>query len=273
MSITNVRRGSAAAFGLLCVRSVLSCVVLGCGGAAMGTDAGPADGGGSGGDAPMTNQAVVEIAIRRLRPGQELTAFESARDAFVTRLRAQEGVVADRELQGVFDYATGGPPEPAIYVGMTQYRDLAAFQSASEALGGSSEAGAFFATFEPITFTVLAPLERSTDVDLRGLAATPGQVLEIAVRDLSSYGSFDPVAYASTRDAFLALLTAQPGVVSEHQWRSELDPNLVVGMTVYASQEAFAAVAGSDAVRAAPETAAFLGAYPPSTGLLTVSIR
>lgn len=187
----------------------------------------------------------------------------------MSRLRAQRGVQADRELRAFFDYGAGAAPTPEVFVGMTQYGSLESFQAAGEALGGSPEASAFFATFTPITFTVLGPLREETPVDIASIAGEAGQVLEIAVRDLSRYAAFDDAAYGRARDAFLTLLTAQDGVVAEYQWRSVNEPSLVVGMTVYRSADAFQAVATSSAIQEAPETAAFLGPYPPIAGFVT----
>lgn len=216
---------------------------------------------------------VVEIAIRRLGASQDVTAFASARDAFVTQLRAQPGVTVDREFQSFFDFTANGPPVPPVYIGMTQYASLDAFQRAGAALGSSSQAMSFFSTFTPSTFTVLRPLNPSATVDLGQIANQSGQVLEVAVRDLSTYASFDAAAYASARDAFIALLVAQPGVVAEYQWVSALNPNLAVGMTVYRDQAAFLAIAQSDAVTGSPAAAAFLTRYPPRSGFVNTVVR
>jgi hypothetical protein len=263
--MTDVSRSGSAA--LFCLALTAACA---------GSNPAVVDGGAladsSGGDA-TASRPVVELALRRLGASQELTGFEGARDAFVARLRAQPGVEADREFRAVFDYGSNGPPMPQVFVGMTQYRSLDAFRAAGASLGTSSEATSFFATFQPITFTALRPLDERAPVNLRGLASEPGQVLEIAVRDFSRYTSFNPDAYARARDGFLTLLRAQPGVIAEYQWLSALDPNLAVGMTVYASQQAFQTLATSPALTQSPATAAFLGAYPPAHGFVVTSVR
>ena len=64
-----------------------------------------------------TADDVVEIAIRRLNDGQDVAAFEAARDAFVKRLREQTGVGTDREFSAFFDYGAGAPPSPAVFIG------------------------------------------------------------------------------------------------------------------------------------------------------------
>lgn len=216
---------------------------------------------------------VVEIAIRRVNEGQDLAAFAAARDAFVALLTMQPGVGTDRELESFLDYAVFMPPTPPVFIGMTQYDDLDAFMAAGEAVGASPEAAAFFSTFTPELFTVLVPLEAGETVDLAGVASGSGQVLEVAVRDLSSYAAFDPVDYADKRDAFLALLATQPGFVAEYQWVSALDPNVAVGMTVYESAEAFAAITQDEAFLGAVEVGEFLGTYPPAGGHVSTVVK
>lgn len=228
------------------------------------------EGSTTGGDA---TDDVVEIAIRRLNEGQDLGEFEAARDAFVALLTMQPGVGTDREFESFLDYAVFMPPTPPVFIGMTQYDDLDAFMAAGEAVGPSPEAAAFFSTFTPELFTVLVPLEPGAAVDLAGVASEPGHVLEIAVRDLSTYAAFDPVDYAGKRDAFLALLAAQPGFVAEYQWVSALDPDVAVGMTVYASAEAFAAISQDEAFLGAAEVGEFLGTYPPAGGHVSTVVH
>lgn len=188
-------------------------------------------------------------------------------------MKAQPGVGVDREFVSFLDYAVFMPPDPPVYVGMTHYDSLVDFAAAGEALGATPEAGAFFSTFTPELFTVLAPLEAGAPVDLSGIADEPGQVLEIAVRDLTLYPDFDAADYASKREAFLALVAAQPGFVAEYQWVSALDPDVAVGMTVYASAEAFAAIGMDPGFVNAPAVGAFLGAYPPVGGHVNAVVK
>lgn len=223
-------------------------------------------------DGDRTND-VVELAVRRLGADQDLGEFEQARDTFVGVLRAQDGVGTDREFEAFFDFGTQNAPEPPVFVGMTQYDSLEVFGAVGDRLGGSAEAGAFFSTFTPEAFTALRPLEPGAEVDLASIASGSGQVLEVAVRDLSAYDDFDQTQYEGARDAFLALLSQQPGFVAEYQWVSALDPNIVVGMTVYASMEAFFGVLSDDAFVGAPETGAFLFGYAPAAGYVNAVVR
>jgi hypothetical protein len=218
-------------------------------------------------------EPVFELAVRQLSAEQDVAAFESARDTFVDLLREQEGVEVDREFAAFFDFSAQAAPTAPVFIGMTQYESIDAFGAASEALGASPEAAAFFSTFTPLAFTALRPLDPTATVDLAAIADQPGNVIEVAVRDLSAYEGFDSGAYAAARDAFLALLRTQPGFVAEYQWVSVLDPNIVVGMTVYESQSAFFGVLGNESFVNDPATGAFLFGYPPAAGFVSAVVR
>ncbi|MEZ4605769.1 MAG: hypothetical protein R2865_02895 [Deinococcales bacterium] len=186
---------------------------------------------------------VTEIAIRKVNEGVDLAEFARARQTFVSLLTAEPGIISDREFEAILDGATFGPPASSVFTGMTQYESLAAFQAAGEKLGQSPESADFFSKFSPAMFTALRPKHAADHYDLAKIASKPGQVLEVAVRDLSKYENFDADDYETKLSDFLAMLSQQPGFVAEYQWVSVLDPNIVVGMTVYDSAEAFQALA------------------------------
>ncbi len=221
---------------------------------------------------PAYDGVVTELAIRRLNEGQDVEAFAEARDALVAVLTAQEGVGADREFASFLDFSTFAPPEPPVYIGMTEYDNIGVFAGLAETLGTAPEAGAFTATFAPEVFTALRPLDPNDRYELSMIAAEPGQALEIATRDLSQYADFDAVDYASKRDAFLAGLAEQDGFVAEYQWVSVIDPNIVVGMTVYESAEAFQTIATSE-FAGSPVSTEFADAYPAIAGYISFDAR
>lgn len=207
---------------------------------------------------------VVEIAIRQVKNGQ-LSTFEQARTNFINLLTKQEGVSNDREYASFFHFNPAQDTSRPVYIGMTQYEDLATFQKVSNDIGGSAEAGAFFSTFDALVFTAMKPKTAGTEVDLSQVAKS-GQILEVAVRNLSQYPNFNQAGYEAKLSAFLAVLAQQAGRVAEYQWVSVLDPNIVVGMTVYESQQAFFSIAGNPAFSNHPDVVAFFAAYPPNMG-------
>ena len=207
---------------------------------------------------------VVEIAIRQVKTGQLIT-FEQARTNFINLLTIQEGVSNDREYASFFHFNPAQDTSRPVYIGMTQYEDLETFVDVGTNLGTSPEAGAFFSTFEPLLFTAMKPKVAGTVVDLSTLVSS-GQILEIAARDLSQYPSFDQADYEAKLQAFLDVLGQQSGRVAEYQWVSVLDPNIVVGMTVYESQAAFFTIASDPDFNSNPAVGAFFATYPPNLG-------
>lgn len=208
---------------------------------------------------------VFELAIRRVNPGQDIAQFEAARDAFVARLMAEEGTSNDREMQPVFDLLGSGLPLDSIYIGMTQYKDLNTYNALGQTAFTWPEAGAFVSTFSPIVFEALEPLEAYEPVDLSAVAPLgSGQIWEVAVRDLNAYPNLDQVDYEAKRDAFINLLSQQPGFVREIQWKSVINSNIVVGMTVYESQAAALAINSDTSFVTHPAVTNFIFNYPPT---------
>ncbi|MEM7798019.1 MAG: hypothetical protein AAF633_02415 [Chloroflexota bacterium] len=202
---------------------------------------------------------VAEIAIRRV--ATDLPAFVAAREAYIDILQSQDGFNSDREFRAFLDFSTFGAPEPAVYIGMTEYESLDAFQSASGAAGSTDEAAAFFSSFDLTIFGALRPVNPEDRYRLADLGSAPGRVIEVAARDLSTYEEFDQVDYESKRDIFLEVLSQQTGFVAEYQWVSMLDENIVVGMTVYENVAAYVAINSSDFVNTA-EYSNFVASYP-----------
>lgn len=207
---------------------------------------------------------IVEIAIRQVKNGQD-AAFVTARENFINLLTQQEYVYNDREYASFYSFNPAQDTARAVFIGMTQYEDLETFQNVGNTLGGTAEAGAFFSTFDALVFTAMKPKVAGTAVDLSTLA-TSGQVLEVAVRDLSQYPNFNQADYDAKLQAFLDVLAQQTGRVAEYQWVSVLDPNIVVGMTVYESQQAFFTIASDPNFNSNPAVGAFFSAYPPNMG-------
>lgn len=215
---------------------------------------------------------VTEIAVRRLNESQAVGEFANVRDAFVALLKEQPGVGTDREFAAFLSLSTFAPPEPAVFIGMTEYENLDAFMAAGQALGDAPETGAFFGAFTPQAFTALRPLDPADRYDLATIASEAGQVLEIAVRDFSTYENFNASDYENKLNIFLPALAEQPGFVAEYQWVSVVDPNIAVGMTVYESAEAFQAIASSDFL-ANPAYTDMLSNYPPIVSYVSSDAR
>ncbi len=192
---------------------------------------------------PVGTDNVFAMPIRKIKPGVSIDEFKAARDAYVATLEAEEGTLADREIQPFFEFTGSGLALDSVFVGFTSFKNNDIFGEIGTATGSTPEANEFFSKFDFLAFQVLQPLDGTEVVDLSDFANLgSGQVWEIAVRDLSQYTSFDQADYEAKRDAYLAVLAAQSNFVREVQWKSISDPNVVVGMTVYKDAQSYQAV-------------------------------
>lgn len=91
-----------------------------------------------------TEGQVLEVAVRRTLSGQE-AAFDRTRKAFVDMLDGRDGVLESYEFAVV-----GGPDTERLSVGMTVYRDQAAFMALAGELMEMPVTQAYFATFEVV---------------------------------------------------------------------------------------------------------------------------
>jgi hypothetical protein len=94
-------------------------------------------------------------------------------------------------------------------------------------------------------------------------------VLEIAVRDVSA---LDFEAFDTKRKAFVDVLTAQPGVLGEYEYRS-IDGKYYVGMTLYETGEAVQAIFANPTVSQGAEFGALMAEYPPMVSQFLVRIQ
>ena len=223
-------------------------------------------------EAPTEPQGgeVAALVVRRV--AGDVDTFASTRDAYVADLEAQDGIVADREFQPFLSFLTFAAPEPPVFIGLTEGASLGEFSAAAEAVDDDLEA-AYFPTFEIEVFDLLTPLDPDTPVEIADIAVGPGQVLEVAWRDLSAYDDFDADAYATARDAYLAELSSFDGWVAKYQWVSATGSNLAVGMTVYESAEAFQAIATDADFTASDVYNGFVGAYPIAGGYASTVLK
>ncbi|MEM9131169.1 MAG: hypothetical protein AAGE88_02425 [Actinomycetota bacterium] len=241
-----------------------------------GTDENSDQGSDEGSEENPEQEAAAEardVAALVVRQVTDAENFESTRDAYVADLEAQAGIVADREFQPFISFLTFGDPEPPVFIGLTQGSSLAEFQASADAVGGSDTAAAYFETFDIELFDLLVPLDEDTPTDIADIAVEPGNILEVAWRDLNTYDDLDPAAYAEARDAYLAELATHDGWVAEYQWESAVGSGIVVGMTVYEDQEAFLANATDEEFNNSDIAQAWVGGYPLAGGYAATVIK
>lgn len=198
---------------------------------------------------------VIEIAVRRVKPGKE-TAFHSRRSDFITILKQQSGVNADREYASF--HALPTPDESEVLIGMTDYDDLKTVARIQRRLGVLWRFLRFSRTMDLKAYVFATQTEGPT-LDLATLAAGDGQILEVAVRRVTNRSDFD-----AARKRFVDLLSGQDGVLESYELAPVKGKNIEamkIGMTVYASMESFEAA--SSTLMADPITQEYFATFEP----------
>ena len=147
------------------------------------------------------------------------------------------------------------PPKAVVRVALFQRKAVTKVPRGENAGKTLTE---YFVTNETILNIQVQPFRDTPPLDVANMVQ-PGQVLEIAIRDVSAYESFE--AFDSVREPFVDMLLAQPGVLQEFEYRS-VDGRYYVGMTLYENAETFQAIMSNPDVVAGPEIAALMS-YPP----------
>lgn len=187
-----------------------------------------------------TEQPVFEIAIRAVNNGQ-FDEFKSRRADFISWLKVQDGVKADREFESF--YALPKPDEQQIFIGMTEYQSFKVPGKIQSKMGAIKRFPKFAKTMEIQSYLFVQPIEGPT-FNLKTLASKPGEVLEIGVRKVKPGMEKEFNEY---RKQFIELLSSYKGVKESYELKVVGGKNiegLTVGMTVYESKEAFMALAG-----------------------------
>ena len=201
------------------------------------------------GDAQMSEQQVLEIAVRKVKPDQ-VEAFKSKRSAFIAHLKTLNGVVADGEFQVQLSGGLTGPPdtESVIFVGMTTWASKDAYDAAAKSLEQAPVAGEFFATFDFLSYGQYRPTD-GRPIDLDQLLSAG--YLELPIRTIAtgtSQGDFQ-----SGRDALVDLLKRQPGFAFNREYTSVAGDGVLVGVVAWNSgqdvRDAFPAIIEAPAMK------------------------
>ena len=215
---------------------------------------------------------VLELAIRTV-PDQE--AWKAAAGPFGKLLSGEAGIIANAEfmsIQGFAPVGADGQPVKNVFVGMLQIDNETTHDTLMAKFFGAdkpAEVTAYLGTIKNIADAgKLRPFRDTPGIDVANMVK-PGQVLEIAVRDVSKL-DFD--AFDAKRTAFVKVLTAQSGVLGEYEYRS-IDGKYYVGMTLYETGEAVQAIFATPAVSQGPEFGALMDEFPPMVSQFLVRIQ
>lgn len=215
---------------------------------------------------------VMELAIRAV-PDQE--AWKAAAGPFGKFLSDEPGIIANAEFKSIMGFApvgADGQPVKNVFVGMLQIDNEATHGALMAKYFGAekpAEVTAYLGTIENIADAgKLRPFRDTPALDVANMVK-PGQVLEMTVRDVSS---LDFEAFEAKRSAFVDILTAQPGVLGEYEYRS-IDGKYYVGMTLFENGEALQAIMANPAISQGPEIGALMAEFPPMVSQFLVRIQ
>lgn len=178
-----------------------------------------------------TEQPVYEIAVREVKEGQ-FEDFKLRRADFISWLKVQDGVQADREFESFYAMPQNGGQ---TFVGMTQYTSYKYPGKIQSKMGALKRFPKFAKTMDIKSYVFVQPIEGPA-FDLKTLAKGEGEVLEIAIRKVKP-GMEDE--FNKYRKEFVALLGSQNGVKESYEFKvvgGKDVEGLTVGMTVYKDQ-------------------------------------
>lgn len=208
---------------------------------------------------------VLEIPVRVVP--DENTWWNALTD-LNTLLSGEPAIVHSREFKSIvsvapYDPATGQPYQN-VFFGLGQYDSYAAYAALLTKYSSGTpptELLTYFGTNTNLTpeSVLVQPYRNTTALDIKNMVQ-PGQVLEIAIRDVSAYADFND--FDTKRAAFVDLLSQQDGFLQEFEYRSA-DGKYYVGMSLYESPEKFYGIASNPAVMQSAEAGALFATYPP----------
>lgn len=210
---------------------------------------------------PDVEGTVFDISVYRILDVDNFTTLSAE---LTTILIGMEGVIASQTYNTFF--AIPDIEEGETYaVRITEWASLASY-TAMDDLAEDETVGAYLATVETVQNVIVQPFVKGESLHVNDLAA-PGQVLEMAFRDISAYD--DPLDFLRTIRGFTHQLTALDGVVREYEWLS-VDGQYFVGMTQYESMDVFMAASQNETLLTSPVTAAVFSQYPPILAQMTL---
>ncbi len=199
---------------------------------------------------------VHEIAVRVVKPGKE-EPFVRRRSAFIQKLKAQKGVLVDREFESLVAVPT--PDDRQVFIGMTTYENLATVNRVQMTPGVMFKFIPFFMQMSLKAY-VFCEQTGGPELELDRLGAD-GKLVQIWVRRTAP-GGF--AKFQAAHEAFFTEFTTQEGIGPHYELKvvkgNHID-GLTVGITEYASEDAMAGA--FDAFENHDATIAYFDTFEP----------
>jgi len=208
---------------------------------------------------------VFEIAIREVVDAENFPRLAGELEAL---LEETDGYVGSLEYSVFFSLAPQIAEGQIFAIVITEWESAAAYE-ASMTLMDNPTVQDYFATIEAVQTILVEPFVKGEVISLADFPQA-GEVLEVAVRDLSSYD--DPVDFMRSIRGFTDALGEGEGVIREYEWIS-VDGQYFVGMTGYTSIEMFQAASQNEALLSNPVTQNVFANYPPMLALYGIQAQ
>lgn len=181
------------------------------------------------------DEPVTEIAIRIVKERKN-EEFKEARKNFITILKEQKGVLADREFQSF--YSMPQPDKQDVYIGMTDYKTYKTVGKIQSKISVVNKFLKFNKTMDLKAYVFVQQTE-GPKFNLKTLASGNDEILEVGVRKIKKGKEKEFEEY---RKKFVKLLSSYDGVKESYEFKviggNDIE-GLTVGMTVYQNKEAF----------------------------------
>ena len=150
------------------------------------------------------SQPVYEIAIQEVKPGHEAD-WSKIRHGLVGYLQTLDTVEADWTVRSQFSLPT--PPENQVYIGLTRWSSLDAFQAVAEPFSQTEDWAAFTANVNFLGYVQAQPIDGEPFV-LEDYLTEGDEFVEVAIRSPKEGMEEE---FEATREAFFAKVAEQKG--------------------------------------------------------------
>ena len=198
----------------------------------------------------MTGSPVFELTVAEVTDMENFVGVTSA-------ITEMEGYVGSLEYFVIFSAVPEVTEDQMIFIAVTEWASEDAYNAAADMMMPDD------APYTVIYNIPLEPFAKDEAISLADFPG-PGEILEIAIRDISGYE--DPFDFVRTVFGFTEALGELDGVLREYSWMS-LDGTYFVGMTRYASADAFGAVAQNETLMMMPNTQYAFMTYPAEANM------
>lgn len=210
---------------------------------------------------PDKTDDILEIAMRTV---PDETKWYAALQALNSLTKNENGAIGSQEFKAIYGLVPTPDAKKPVFFALGQYESISDYNVILQKYSTNPPPKVltdYFNTNQPFAQVLAKPFKAGDTFDIKTMVSK-GQVLEVAIRDISGYTNKSD--FYAKKDAFIAELKKQPGVIREYEWIS-LDGKYYIGMTKYESVSAFQAISANTTFLANKAVTDMFSLYPPNT--------